>query len=692
MSDIIVKKKKSGLTENFNEKKIWCAIRKSADRVLLSLSDEDCKNVTDLVRLKIQGPEVTVTKLHKLVEVSLDEAGFGKVAESYRQYRNYKIDALKIMEAVDKKTLELLYKEDRSNANADSTLVSTKRSILQSEQQKERYKRIFLSSEELQAHEDGYIYFHDIGSRLDCVYNCALLDIRTILSGGFMAAGMEYTEPKSVGTAISVTVDIVSSVCAQQYGGLSIPQLDEVMAPYCQKSYDFYIQQFKDIVENTGGIYTEEKADKYAEERVRREISQGIQNMEIYFSTVSSARGDYPFFGISIGHGAGRWEKIFAEEVLKMRKRGQGREGSRTPVVFPKLIFLYDENLHNEGKELEDLFNLAVETCSVAQYPDMMSVNNGYIGDIYKKTGKIITSMGCRAFLSPIWKSGSFTGPVDEKDDFVLFRANLGATSMNLPMIYMKAKIEGKDFFEVLDYYLELIRKFNKKTVNYLKKMKASSSPLMFTQGGLEGGFLNPNDTVEPVLKYSTISFAYGGLNEVGLLHSGKRIDEDQEFPLEVLKYMKQKIDQFKEEDQILHALYSTPGETWLSVAVEKFKEIYGDVPGVTTKGYFTNSFHMPVDVDMTPIEKMDLEYKFWNYPLGGRISHIKVPDITNLEGIKSLIRYGMNLGLYLGVNHAENHCLDCGDHYTGRDDIPEDEDVCPICGSVNLVKIRRIN
>ena len=399
MSDIIVKKKKSGLTEIFDEKKIWCAIRKSADRVLLSLSDEDCKQVTDLVRLKIQGSEITVTKLHKLVEVSLDEAGFGKVAESYRQYRNYKIDALKIMEAVDKKTLELQYKEDRSNANADSTLVSTKRSILQSEQQKERYKRIFLSPEELQAHEDGYIYIHDIGSRLDCPYNCCLLDVGTILKGGFQAAGMDYTEPKSVGTAISVMVDVVSSVCAQQYGGLTVPQVDEVMEHYCQKSYDFYVQQFKDIVESTGGTYTEEQLNNYAEERVRREISQGVQNMEIFFSTVSSARGDFPFFAMSIGHGTGRWAKVFAEEVLKMRKRGQGKEGSRTPVVFPKLVFLYDEELHGKGKVLEDLFILAAETSLTCQYPDFMSVDKGYIGEIYKKTGKIISNMGKRKLI-----------------------------------------------------------------------------------------------------------------------------------------------------------------------------------------------------------------------------------------------------------------------------------------------------
>ena len=175
MNNIIVKKKKKGMTENFDEKKIWCAIRKSADRVLLSLSDEECKQVTDLVRLKILGNEVPVSKLHQIVEVSLDEAGFSSVAESYRQYRNYKIDALKIMEAVDKKTLELQYKEDRSNANAVSSLVSTRRSILYGEQQRERYRRIFLTPEELQADQEGYIYIHDQTARLD-TFNCSLFD------------------------------------------------------------------------------------------------------------------------------------------------------------------------------------------------------------------------------------------------------------------------------------------------------------------------------------------------------------------------------------------------------------------------------------------------------------------------------------------------------------------------------------
>ena len=214
---ILVKKKRKGLIEEFNPEKIHIAIRKSADRILVSLKDEECQKVSDLVLSKIDGPEITVRKLHNLVEVCLDEVGFHRVAESYRQYRNYKEDAQKMMEAVDRKTLELSYKEDRSNANADSLLVSTKRSILYGEQQKEKYKRVYLNQIELEAYEKGYIYIHDIKDRLS-TFNCDLFNLGRILKGGFTLANIDYTEPKSLAAAMSVSTDLISAYAGQQYG------------------------------------------------------------------------------------------------------------------------------------------------------------------------------------------------------------------------------------------------------------------------------------------------------------------------------------------------------------------------------------------------------------------------------------------------------------------------------------------
>lgn len=392
-SEVIVKKKKKGFTEPFQPEKIHIAIKKSAERVLQVLTDEDCKKVSDRVIDLITDLEVGVRKLHNIVEVSLDDCGFHRVAESYRQYRNYKENAQQIMEAVDRKTLELSYKEDRSNANADSLLVSTKRSILYGEQQKEKYKRVYLNPVELEAYERGYLYLHDIKDRLS-TFNCDLFNLGRVLKGGFTLANLDYTEPKSLAAAMSVSTDLISAYAGQQYGGTTIPQIDEILSPYAEKSYQFYINQYKEIVEKVKGIYDEKDADEYAYERVRREASQQYQHMEHSMNSIASSRGDYAFITFTFGHGVDRWSKLISNVFLDVRRGGQGKEGAKVPVLFPKLVFLYDSELHGEGKELEDLFDNAVETAKQCMYPDFLSLDAGYVGEVYHKWGKIISPMG----------------------------------------------------------------------------------------------------------------------------------------------------------------------------------------------------------------------------------------------------------------------------------------------------------
>lgn len=291
-SEITVKKKQKGFTEPFNSEKIHIAIRKSAERILQIMSDDDCKKVSDKVLSLITEKEIGVRKLHNIVEVALDETGFHRVAESYRQYRNYKEDAQKIMEAVDAKTLELSYKEDRSNANSDSLLVSTKRSILFGEMQKEKYKRLFLNPEELEACEKGFIYIHDMKDRLS-TFNCCLFNLGRVLEGGFSLANLDYTEPKSLAAAMSVTTDLISAAAGQQYGGFTIPEIDRVFAKYAEKSYKFYIEQYKYLIKEAGGKVDESLADKYAYNRVRREAEQQYQHMEHSMNSIASSRGDF---------------------------------------------------------------------------------------------------------------------------------------------------------------------------------------------------------------------------------------------------------------------------------------------------------------------------------------------------------------------------------------------------------------
>ena len=365
--------KKDGTVVDFDKQKIISAIHKSANRVMVDLTQEDDDYVCDVVLSQIKNKEqVDVPTLHKLVEAALEELN-PKVAKSYRDYRNYKVDFVHMLDKVYEKAQAIRYIGDRDNANTDSTLVSTQRSLIYNELSSALYKKFFLNIEERQAMQDGYIYIHDRSARLDTI-NCCLADISSILTGGFEMGNIWYNEPKSLDVAFDVISDIAMSMAAQQYGGYTMPRIDTILAPYAEKSYQKYLEEYFDIIsklERTGATIgnVDQAADEYATNKVRRDFEQGFQSWEYRFNTVGSSRGDYPFIAISFGIGTSKWETMATEVCLQVRKGGQGKNGFKKPVLFPKLCFLYDENIHGEGKELENLFDLAIECSSKCMYP-----------------------------------------------------------------------------------------------------------------------------------------------------------------------------------------------------------------------------------------------------------------------------------------------------------------------------------
>lgn len=677
--------KKSGVKEEFNPDKIAKAIRKSADRVFVILTDEDCQKVANEVYSHLTG-DTPISTIHNLVECALDSCGLENVAKSYRSYRDYKKHAREIWEAVIIKTAELDQEPDRSNANCNSQLVSTKAVLAYGEFLKETYLKFFLTPEERIAVEEGFIYPHDMKDRYK-TYNCCLLNVGRIMKGGFTLENMPYTEPGSVAAAIAVASDIISVTAGNQYGGLTWPQVDEDLSYYCVKSYNFYIKEYSDIIEDAGCTVDPRKADAYAYRKVKREIQQGYQGIEHTFNSVSSCRGDFPFISFSFGNGTDRWSKLVCETILETRIKGQGKKDGKTPVLFPKLIFTYRDQIHGENTICEDVFNLAAQCSKDTMYPDFLSLDAGYVGSMYRKTGKIITMMGCRACLSPDY---------NEDGELLINRCNLGVISLNLPMIYQKSIVEGKDFYEVFGYYFELSRQIHLRTIDYLKKkLKGASNPLAFMEGGFDDGYVGPNDSVEPILKHSTITFGYGGLNELQKLYNGADYTKDHEFAKNFMIYFNNKVDEIKKQDGVLYAIYGTPGESWLPRACEQFVAKYGEIEGITDKGFFSNSFHAQVDSDLTPIEKIELENEFFPLSKGGAICHVKIPSIGEemLPGVKSIIRHAMKIGNYQSVNHAQNRCTDCGHHWIGDDTLPNDENYkCPICGSLNTIGIRRMN
>jgi len=291
----------------------------------------------------------------------------------------------------------------------------------------------------------------------------------------------------------------------------------------------------------------------------------------------------------------------------------------------------------------------------------------------------------CRAFLSPWYEHGGVE-PADENDVPVFEgRFNIGAISLHLPMILAKARRESRDFYEVLDYYLEMIRQLHIRTYDYLGEMRASVNPLAYCQGGFYGGNLHYTEKIRPLLKASTASFGITALNELQQLYNKKSIAEDGKFALEVMEYINNKILEFKKKDGILYAIYGTPAENLCGLQVEQFRKLYGVIPGVSDRGYVSNSFHCHVSEDITPIEKQDLEGRFWNLLNGGKIQYCKYQLKYNKEAVRILVRRAMKLGYYEGVNLDLSYCDDCGHQgFT--------ENICPKCGGHNVVKINRMN
>lgn len=691
--------KKNGEEQAFNGEKIKRAIRKSANRVCVVLTDKEEKKVVDTVKKQLQYNEtaVPVSTIHNMVEVALDQVN-ADVAKSYREFRDNKAAFASMLDKVYSKKLSLAFVGDRSNANSDSALVTTQKAIVYNELNAELYKKFFLTQREERAMSDGYIYIHDRGSRLDTM-NCCIFDMKNLITGGFFMGNLDYIEPKSLDVAFDLIADVTLNAASSQYGGFTIPQVDKLLAPYAEKSYKIYYDEYMKIASEQHDDWSEviddesvmsrikDAADTYAMNKVRREFEQGFQSWEMKFNSVASSRGDYPFTAVTFGLGTSKFETMASSVCMKVRKDGQGKPGFKHPVLFPKLSFFYDENLHGEGKELEWLFDEALDCSMKTMYPDFISLTgDGYAPKMYKKYGTPISRMGCRAQTSPWYERGGME-PADENDKVVYDgRFNMGAISLHFSMIGAKAKKEDKDYFEVLDYYLEMVRGIHKRTIEFLSHKKAGINPLGFCQGGFYGGHLDPDQELGlDFLKPMTISFGIIGLNEASVLMTGKGIHEDNSWAINVMKHINEYVDRIKKEDNVLYAIYGTPGESLVGLQATQFKKKYGIIKGVSDHEYVTNSFHCPVYADITPIQKQDAEYPLFHMCNGGNIAYARMRSNYNFEAYKTLTRRAMKLGFYWGNNAQLDWCEKCGYEFI-------DSDTCPKCGSTDVTRIERMN
>lgn len=576
---------------------------------------------------------------------------------------------------------DIMTEGDKSSGVTDSKLVSSKRSLKLDAIEKTVYKNYVLTDDEREAFDTGYIYIHDMGARRETV-NCCLFDMENVLDGGFEMGNVFYEEPKTLPEAFDVIASVVITNAAQIYGGFTVPEIDNLLSKYAKKSFDLYFEKYISL-----GL-SPEKSMEQSKKDLENDFLSGFKSLELKFNTVISARGDYPFITISFGICKDEFAEMACRTAILTREGGQGKDGFKKPVLFPKLVFLFDEELHGDGKKLSQLFDLALRCSSKVMYPEFLSLTGeGYVASMYKKYRKVVSPMCCRAFLSPWYKRGG-ANPADENDEPIFVgRFNYGVVSLNLPMIFMKAKTENLDFYETLDFYLEMIRNIHKKTYKLLSRQKASSNPVAFTQGGFYGGNLNLDDTIEPLLKSATASFGITALNELQRLFNQKSLYEDGNFSLEVLKYINKKVEEFSKDDDALYTVYGTPAESLCGRQVVQFREKFGVIENVSDREFVSNSFHCHVSEDISPIEKQESESRFWDYVNGGKIQYIRFTNPENVLALKSFVLYAMKLGLYEGINLSISFCNDCGN----ENYLSHNVDCCTKCGSPNITKIERM-
>lgn len=664
--------KKDGTREDWCFDKIKVAIDKATKRANAKYPEWKLWQIEGYIEgILYNKTEVTTEALHGYVIDALNRY-LPEVGKTYQEYRDYKNTYAKAFESVKSEADTVLLLGDRENANFDSSLISTKGSLIKGYLTKELFKQFYLSKEEKELVKRGDIYIHDLRDMIFNSFNCCLFDIGNVLKGGFEMSNVKYTEPTSVLSALQVIGDITLVATAQQFGGFTLAEIDKVLLPYAKKTYD---NAFKKYSEQCNMEYDESCAMAMGD--LKRELEQGFQSLELKLNTVPCSRGDFAFTTLTFG----TWDvmmddpnrdimRMIGETILKTRMKGHGGK----QVVFPKLVFLYDEDKIKEDEDHKELFELAVKCSSQCMYPDYLSLNHGKVADIYKRTGAITSPMGCRAYLTEWYDK--------EGNAITIGRCNIGAVSLNLPLIWQVAKKEDKGFFYVLKDRMEVIREFFKKRYDAIRHTKACTNPMCFTQGGLYGGNLKPEDEIGSLTEYMTASFGITALNELSILATGKTLKEDSKFANIVVDFINENIEEFKKEDGYLYALYGTPAESLCGTQAKQYREYTGDNQ---FGDYFTNSFHLHVSEDVTPFEKQDKEYELFHKCNGGHIQYVRVDNPDNVDAVKALVQRGMSMGFYQGVNFDAAYCEDCGSHSTNVGN------TCPHCGSHNLSVISRV-
>ena len=687
--------KRNGQEAIFDEVKITNAIIGANKEVVETerLSEEEIDNITNDIKYKCQKMKraLSVEEIQNLVEDELMKLNAFSVARKYITYRFQRALARQ-SNTTDDQILSLIEcaneEVKQENSNKNPTVNSVQRDYMAGEVSKDLTRRILLPEDIVKAHDEGLIHFHDADYFSQHMHNCDLVNLEDMLQNGTVISETMIEKPKSFSTACNVATQIIAQVASSQYGGQSITLSH--LAPFVDVSRQKFRKEVKEEFETIGLELDDEKINALAEERLKKEITKGVQTIQYQVVTLMTTNGQAPFITVfmylnEVPEGRLRDDlAMIIEETLKQRMKGvKNEKGVYITPAFPKLIYALQENNIEPNSQYYYLTELAARCSAKRLVPD-------YISEKVMKelkvdqngNGQCYPSMGCRSFLTPY---------IDENGKPKYYgRFNQGVVTLNLVDVACSSKQDEEAFWRIMDERLDLCYRALMCRHERLKGTPSDVAPILWQHGALAR--LKKGETIDKLLYggYSTISLGYAGLYECVKYMTGKSHTDPSATPfaIEVMQHLNDACAKWKEKENIDFSLYGTPIESTTYKFAKCLQKRFGKIEGVTDKNYITNSYHIHVTEHINAFDKLTFESQFQKLSPGGAISYVEVPDMQdNIDAVLAVMKHIYNNIMYAELNTKSDYCMACG--YDGEIQIEKDENgkliwVCPNCGNKN--------
>ncbi|MFS2221266.1 anaerobic ribonucleoside-triphosphate reductase [Pantoea sp. B65] len=673
MATVVIKR--DGCQVTYDEQRICAAICGAAHAAQIE-DDDYCATVARQVSLKMQGrSSVDIHEIQGAVEDLLMAGRYPQLARTYIEYRHDRDVAREMRGKLNQAIRGLVEQSNpallNENANKDSKVIPTQRDLLAGIVAKHYAQQHILPRDVVSAHERGEIHYHDLDySPFFPMFNCMLIDLKGMLNNGFKMGNAEIEPPKSISTATAVTAQIIAQVASHIYGGTTINRIDEVLAPFVEASFAKHqaVAQQWQIPD----------AEGYAHSRTEKECYDAFQSLEYEVNTLHTANGQTPFVTFGFGLGTSWAARLIQQSILQNRIAGLGK--NHKTAVFPKLVFAIRDGINYRAGDINyDIKKLALECASKRMYPDILNYDQ-----VVKVTGSFKTPMGCRSFLG-VWEEN---GELVHEG-----RNNIGVISLNLPRIALEARGDEARFWSLLDERLLLAKRALMTRIARLEGVKARVAPILYMEGAC-GVRLKADDNVADIFKHgrASISLGYIGIHEtINALSGGQtHLYDDatlRQKAVAIVARMRDAVEQWKAETGYGFSLYSTPSENLCDRFCRLDAAQFGVVPGVTDKGYYTNSFHLDVEKKVNPYDKIDFEADYPPLANGGFICYGEYPNIQhNLKALEDVWDYSYHRVPYYGTNTPIDECYDCG--FTGEFDCTSKGFTCPKCGNHDASRV----